>query len=651
MTELTADRPAENAVAEPNQPNQPNEAARRPADAGTLAERLEEWLGDPDTETNSTSFARALECDERDELPVRAIEQSRAFGVHRYYVPERLGGDLRNVDDVFMINRLLARRDMNVAVSESTQAWNILAWIGGDAEQQARHAAAVLRGGVVPALAYSEQAHGADLAANEFRATPEGGQYVLSGQKWPINRGRTSTHVILLGRTGDENTPTQRRQSLFLVDRSRLAPGTVDGIARVATYGLRGCDISGVAFDDARIDASSRLGAEGEGLELALRGLLLTRALCTALSLGTGDTMLRTVSGFLARRTLYDGPASEIPYVADCLANAYLSLLVAECASLLAMRGLHLYPEEFSVWGNVAKVQVARLVDTNGASLARLLGARYYLRAPEHAGIFQKMLRDNAVVSVFDGSEPVCLDSVALQLPALARAYRQRRDEDWRALYDLRAELPAFDPARGAVFGRGRDATFASLGALIDRLAGLTPSAGCDENRLAALRAQADGVRRELDALFERVDAERQRMLAGRERPSVPSTTTSAKTTPPRLIRLAEEVCSLHAKVAALGVWLFNRVHLGGFFADGAWLRAALARGHVHQYAVGDLDPATSRTLVTRLNSQRVDNELFSIRAVRLAAPGAREARLEHGSTSRARAASSDTFRRESNRP
>ncbi|MGW2239966.1 acyl-CoA dehydrogenase [Streptomyces sp. NPDC001759] len=508
-------------------------------------------------------------------------------------------------------------------MSESTQVWMMLAWIGGTAEQQAKHAATVLHGGVVPCLAYSEPEHGADLAANRFLAVPDGGHYVLSGEKWPINRGRTSTHVVVLGTTGDDTTPAKRLQSMFLVDRSQVLSGTVTGVPRVPTHGLRGCDISGVTFDDARVDASARLGAEGEGLELALRGLLITRTFCTGLSLGTGDTMLRTVAGFLSDRILYDGPASEIPYVSESLANAYLSLLVAECESLVAMRGLHLYTEQFSIWGNLTKVQVARMVDFNTKVLARTLGARYFMRAPEHVGTFQKMLRDGAVVSVFDGSEPVCLDSIALQLPALVKAHGHDRDEDWRALYDLGAELPAFEPHRVSVFGRGRDATFASLPALIGRLAVLEPSAGCDEDRLAALRARAEHLRQELDTLLARV-TEIRRSPAVRNPATRPPET--GKTTPPALLRVAEELSDLHAKIAALGIWLFNRDRLDAFFADGAWLEAALTRRKVREYETGDLDPATARALVDRMNAQRTGHEFFSLRTVRLAAPGAREA-------------------------
>ena len=588
-----------------------------------VAEALEAWLGDPETDTNTMSVVRSLALDEQDALPEEAIDLVRSFGFHRWFVPQRLGGDLRTAEELLMLARVIARRDMTVAVSESTQLWMMLVWIGGDRDQQARAAETVLRGGVVPCLAYSEPGHGADLAANEFLAAPSGdGGYRLSGQKWPINRANTSTHVVLLGATGGEDVPANRRQSLFLVDRSRVASGQITGMDRVPTHGLHGCDISGVSFEDAEVDASTRLGTEGEGLELALRGLLVTRTFCTGLSLGAGDTLLRSVGDFLSRRELYGGRSTEIPYVAESLANAYLSLLIAECESLVAMRGLHLYADEFSVWANFAKVQVARLVDTNSKVLARVLGARYYMRASEHVGVFQKMLRDSGVVSVFDGSEPVCLDSIAVQLATMVRARRRPRDDDWSLLYDLRVELPAFDPARVNVFGRGRDAVFASLPALVARLDELSPDADCDEEQLATLRELGRGLQEEVDDLFERAGAVRPQPVSLSVGP-----TTSAKTTSPHLIRLAEEACGLHAKVSSLGLWLFNRDHLTTFFAGGVWLQAALARRSVHQYDVGDLDPAVARDLAEQMHRQRTRNEYFSVRTVRQAEPGLAQAR------------------------
>ncbi len=539
--------------------------------------RMEHALGSPDAGEHPFTFARALADDELERLPVEALEHVRALGWHRSCVPAELGGDLRWCEEFFMQARILARRDLTVAISQSTQLWSVLVWLGGTDLQRRRLADAALRGEVVPCLAYSESAHGADLLGNDLEATPEGDTYLLHGQKWPINRAVTSTHAVLLARTSAGRTG--RSQSLFLVEKARLAPGSVVDLPRVPTHGLRGCDISGIGFEGARVQAGDRIGAEGEGLELALRGLLITRTFCGALSLGAADTMLRVVAGFLRRRSLYGAPATGIPQVRETLANAYLSILVAECVGLVAARGLHLFPQEASTWSSLAKVQSTRLVDDSARSLACMLGARHYMRSEGVEGIFQKMLRDSAVVSLFDGSEPVCLDSLASQLDLMARAHRRPRDEDWASLYDLRVTLEDFRPERVAVFGRGRDAVLSSLPALRQRLAGLSADVACDAGRLARLRTAADDLAGEVEDLFARVEAFRGRIpeQARHEARSMDGP-RPVKHTPVQLVRLALLACALHAKVACLGVWLHNREHLGDAVAGGAWLEAALHR-------------------------------------------------------------------------
>ena len=328
---------------------------------------MEHALGSPESGDHPFTFDRALAADEQECLPVEALERLREMGWHRYCVPAELGGELRWCEQFFMQARTLARRDLTVAISQSTQLWSVLVWLGGSSLQRRGLADAALRGEVVPCLAYSESAHGADLLANDLEATREGDEYVLRGEKWPINRAVTSTHAVLLARTSAGRNG--RSQSLFLVEKAQLERDRIHDLPRVPTYGLRGCDISGIGFDRTRIPAEARIGTEGEGLELALRGLLITRTFCGALSLGAADTMLRVVTRFLRRRHLYDGPATAIPQVRETLADVYLSMLIAECVGLVAARGLHLFPREASTWSSVAKVQSTRLVD-DGAPVA-----------------------------------------------------------------------------------------------------------------------------------------------------------------------------------------------------------------------------------------------------------------------------------------
>lgn len=572
------------------------------------AESLEAYLGDPGLPENRVSFRQAMMLDEAEALPDAAVSCLHNYGLHHFYVPVKLGGRFSQCEETVTLARVLARRDMNVAVSYSTIVWTVLAWIGADAEQQRRVADLVLRAGTFPCLAYSEKPHGADLAANELTAAPDGQGYVLNGEKWPINRATRSDLLVMLARTGAGEGA--RSQSLFIIDRRDLDPVNYYQLPRVRTHGLRGCDISGIGFRNCRVPAQARIGSEGAGLELALKGFQVTRTFCTGLSLGTGDTLLRSVVDFLAGRHLYGATALEIPHAREVLANSYLSLLIGECAAIAAARGLHQFPDQFSTWSTVAKVHVSKSVDHAGQTLAGVLGARYYMREQHQEGIFQKMLRDNGVVSVFDGSSIVCLDSLATQLPALARGRERPLAADWERFYDLRVTQPDFDPHRFDLFGRGRDAVPASLPHLLARLDETAARAECPADRLAALRSGA------------RALADRLAML---DAAAIADPPKRGERMPPQQFALAEAYCAVHAAIACLGIWLYNRDHLGKFFAEGIWLLAALRRNGAAHFETGSLDAATREALVDRLLEQYRQHRLFSLLPLRLAGPGQAE--------------------------
>ncbi len=627
---------------------------------------LEQALGDPERAANVLSFRNAMALDEAEAFPEAAAGLLHTFGLHRCYVPRSLGGAFDSSETFVALGRVLARRDMSVAVSYSTMLWTVLAWIGGSKAQQRRVADWVLGAGEFPCLAYSESGHGADLAANELAAHPDGrGGYRFSGEKWPINRATRSGFMVLLARTDDG--AHLRNHSLFIVNKRELDGSRYYHLPRVKTYGLRGCDISGIGFRNCPAPADALVGAEGHGLELALKGFQVTRTFCTALSLGVGDSALRVVTDFALARRLYGGRVADLPHTREVLANAYLSQLIGECASIAAARGLHLYPSHFPAWSSVAKVQVTQLVDHACQQLAGVLGARYYLRDTHYDGLFQKILRDGAVVSLFDGSSIVCLDSLATLLPGIAR--RQQRLAQARqeghdqpcpaALYDLRKPLPALPFEQFDLSARGHDAVIESLPGLIARLrlelpggaacganaganagsnagADSGPTCGSDSGSdsgsacgpdpgatsglpsaatLAALHDAAATLQSDLDTLLREVLADPPRR---------------GERNAPEQIRRAERFCALHAAVTCLGVWLFNRAHAGGFFAQGDWLLAALERRGQQYFRAGSLRPEHAGLLAGQLLHQFDTRQMFSLLPWPLAA---RDAAATHNNT------------------
>src|SRR3569623_1340516 len=475
------------------------------------SEELERFLGDPATPANVMSFHNVMQWDEQEAFPQAAVDELYRFGMNHHYVPVEYGGRFASYVEFQSLARVAARRDLTTAITFSTQIWSKLIW-GGGTEQQNRHFAKLLRWTKeAPTLAYSEEQHGADLIANDLRAVKTEGGWRLTGEKWPITRATRSGVMAVLA-----------------------TPGEV-----------------------------------GEGRELALRAFQVTRSLCAGLSLGAVDTALRTTLSFAMNRRLYGGTVFDIPMARQVLTDAFVDILICDCMATAAARGLHVATEQFSVWSAVVKYFVPTTLERTTQQLSVVLGARHFLRERHQHGIFQKMLRDGGVVSLFDGSTQVCLHALGLQLRHLVKA-RRREDgvNDDRAVrlatvFDLDETLPPFDGRRRDLFSRGRDDVIQGFGDAVATLHDLCADAHSDEAVLAPLQQLA----RRCMAELHDFDAEVEAGIAAGLHPQSPA-----------LFRLAQRYCVLHAAAACLQMWLHNRTRLDDFFASGAWLLLALDR-------------------------------------------------------------------------
>src|SRR4029077_17668523 len=98
---------------------------------------LESHLGDPRRPEAEFSFAQALQHDEREDYPLPAQSSIDAWDLAEYLIPVDLGGRLRTTEQLLALIRVVARRDLTVAISFGA---NLLAalpvWIAGTSSQR-----------------------------------------------------------------------------------------------------------------------------------------------------------------------------------------------------------------------------------------------------------------------------------------------------------------------------------------------------------------------------------------------------------------------------------------------------------------------------------------------------------------------------------
>jgi alkylation response protein AidB-like acyl-CoA dehydrogenase len=143
----------------------------------------------------------------------------------------------------------------------------------------------------------TEPDSGSDAASLKTRARRDGDAYVLDGTKAFISGGGVSDIYVVMARTG-EGGP--KGISCFVVEKgtSGLSYG-----AREKKLGWKSQPTAMVMFENCRVPASNRIGAEGQGFRIAMAGLDGGRLNIGACSLGGAQFCLdRTIAYMKERR-------------------------------------------------------------------------------------------------------------------------------------------------------------------------------------------------------------------------------------------------------------------------------------------------------------------------------------------------------------
>ena len=574
-----------------------------------LAESLERGLGDPTLPDSILSFKCAVDLDEAEAFPKAEVNWLYDWKLNHYYIPTDCGGEFTSFEEFIAFVRVLSRRDLTTSITFTTLFWSFLTWMAGSDVQKRQLASFIKDENGAMCLSYSERAHGSDLVAGDVRATKVPGGYLLNGEKWPINRATISGVTFVLAKTNE--TDGNRGLSLFMVPKRDLDPAAYVHLPKIKTHGVRGSDMSGIQFNNCFISEDTRLGPEGAGLELALKGFQITRTLCAAFSQGAADTALRTTLNFSLHRQLYGKTVFDLPQPRQTLVNAFLDILICDCVSLGAGRGFHTAPEQFSVWSAVVKYFVPTTLERLVQDVSVVLGARYYMREEQDWGIFQKMLRDNAIISVFDGSTVVNLHALILQRRQLAKHRKKTHKELCTRLqnsFSLTAPLPRFTPEKLELFSRGKDDVLQGLPLALKQLQALKSEADVNPAVLAQVIHFTTAVLEELDA---------------QDQQWAQATFEYGHDQSPEAFELVQQYCVLHAAAACVHMWIYNRTSLGRFFGQGEWLVLCLRRLLQPLRRLQDIAPRSYIDNVAvellRLYEQK---RLFSIAPFQLAQAG-----------------------------
>src|ERR1700758_3256244 len=242
----------------------------------------------------------AIAWDEAKYFPVAEMRKAAALGMGGIFVTEDLGGSALSRLTGTLIFEALATGCPTTAAFMSIH--NMLGGpndVCGSDEQRRRWLPKLCAMDLLASYCLSEPGAGSDAAALATRATRDGDDYVLKGQKQFISGAGASDLYLVMARSGGEGPSGI---SAFLV------PGDTPGLsfgAHERKMGWNAQPTRAVTFENARVPAANRLGADGAGFKIAMAGLDGGRLNIAACSLGGAQSALDKTLAYMSARKAF----------------------------------------------------------------------------------------------------------------------------------------------------------------------------------------------------------------------------------------------------------------------------------------------------------------------------------------------------------
>ena len=364
----------------------------------------------------------------RGPLAAEFFEKVFAQGYFGMSWPKQHGGLGRSAMAQFIVEEEYYRvTDLRIG-SVGSGAPGIL--VSGTDEQKHHFLPAVLKREITFAQGYTEPGCGTDLAGIRCRAIRTGDRYVINGQKIYITDAHTATHIYLMVRT-DPNSRRHNGLSILLVPLD--TPGiTVRPLWTIqnepeaplgTTYGER--RVNEVFFADVEVPASCLLGEEGDGWNVATRGLNLDRvgAFRYLISVMRDEDIVNWLNNDRAGIEKRSDPVCR-----DKVAEMWIE---AQVCRLMTMRSLSIVmrDEEFSYEGAAEKVWAPEHGVRATEAYSQIIGPHAQLLSSSLAAVEKGVFAHNMLgafqSTVNHGSAPAMRDQVArkgLGMPRPPRA-------------------------------------------------------------------------------------------------------------------------------------------------------------------------------------------------------------------------------------
>ena len=342
----------------------------------------------------------AAEWDRTHHFPIPTLRKAAALGFAGVYVRDDVGGSALGRRDGAVIFEALATAD--VSTSAYLTIHNMVAWMidtFGSDEQRRRLLPSITSMERLCSYCLTEPSSGSDAAAllTTAKLSPSGSHYTLTGSKAFISGAGDTDVYLIMARTGG---PGPSGISAFIVEKG--TPGLSFG-KREMKLGWNSQPTRAVILDGVEVPATNRLGAEGEGFRIAMRGLDGGRVNIGATALGGAIACLDYAVEYTKGRKQFGAAVASFQATQFGLAEMAAKVTAGRLMVARAAEGLDGKEADASMWCAMGKRFATNAAfEVCNAALQMLGGYGYLNDYP-----VERFVRDVRVHQILEGTNEV----------------------------------------------------------------------------------------------------------------------------------------------------------------------------------------------------------------------------------------------------
>jgi butyryl-CoA dehydrogenase len=269
---------------------------------------------------------KAAAWDKAHTFPVNELKGLAELGCYGVAVPDQYGGAGMDYVSLAIILEEIAAGDGGtstiISVNNCPVCSIMMAW--ANEAQKKEFLVPLAKGDMLGAFCLTEPHVGSEAGGLKTFARKDGDHYVLNGVKQFITSGKHADIAIVMAVT--DKDAGKKGISAFIV------PTKTKGytVARIEEkLGQHSSDTAQILFEDCRIPESMLLGAEGQGLKIALSGLEGGRIGIAAQAVGMARAAFEAAHRYAKDRVAFGQPIFEHQAVQFRLADMAMQIEAA----------------------------------------------------------------------------------------------------------------------------------------------------------------------------------------------------------------------------------------------------------------------------------------------------------------------------------